>query len=75
MFASQPVQFVSSAHCSLMGMGSAPSGRVSPMAMERGHSFRELLILFLLPCWFVHFLSGLRMVFRVVVVLVVVLRP
>ena len=75
MFAIQPVQLVSSAHCSLMGMGSAPSGRVSPMAMERGHSFRELLILLLLPYWFVHLLCGLRMVFRVAVVLVVVLRP
>ena len=75
MFAIQPVQFVSSAHCSLIGMGSAPSGRVSPMAMERGHVFRELMIFLLSPLWFVHLLCGLRMVFRVVFVLVVVLRP
>ena len=66
---------MSSAHCSLMGMGSAPYGRVSPMAIERGHFFSELIILFLLPCWYVHLLSGLRMVFRVVFVLVAVLRP
>ena len=75
MFAIQPVQFVSGAHCSLMGMGSAPSGRVSPMAMERGHSFSELLIFLLLPFWFFHLLCGVRMVFRVAVVLVIVVRP